>query len=90
MIERVLAAWKKIPADVIQNSCKKCAIFSRLDGSEDGHLMCIKHGPCKSPKLLVVPVQSEELYHSGCDMSEEDRAQEDVSHIIIDDDNNVV
>lgn len=52
--------------------------------------MCIKYGPYKNPKMLVVPFQSEEIDLFQRDMSEEDMAQEDVSHVIINEDDNIV
>ena len=46
MVEWVLEAWRSLPSEIIVKSFKVCALSSSLDGSEDGQLMCIKHGPC--------------------------------------------
>ena len=50
--------------------------------------MCIRHGPYESllPKLQAVCVHNKEIDPFECDITEEDMAQEDVSHLIIDDD----
>ena len=55
--------------------------------------MCIKHRPFKSSlllKLKVVLAQSKEIDLSRWDISGEDMSQEDVSHLIIDDDDDIV
>ena len=62
--------------------CKICALWSILDGSEDGDLICIS----LLPELQGVCVHNEELDPFECDITEEDMAQEDVLHLIIDDD----
>ena len=62
----------------------------KSNGSEDGDLMCSKHGPCKSTKQQVFPIESEEIDFFRCGISEEDIAQENVSHLMIDDDDNIV
>ena len=72
-IEWALAAWETFPAKGIQKLCKLWAISSSLDGSEEGNIMCMKHGPSESllPKLQAVPVQSEEIYPLECDILKE-------------------
>ena len=45
MIEWVLEAWKKLPADIIKKLFKVCTLSTSLDGTEDDQIMCIKHGP---------------------------------------------
>ena len=47
MIEWVLSVWKKLPRELIQKSFVSCALSTKLDGTEDGSIACIKHGPCQ-------------------------------------------
>ena len=86
MIEWVLEAWKKLPAEVIKRSCKVCALSSNLDGSEDDQITCIKHGPCQSllPRLQAFHLEEEEIDPFDTNVSEEEMAQEDVGHLILD------
>ena len=62
MIEWVLEARKKLPAEVIKKSFKVYALSSNLDGSEDDQITCIKHGPCQSllPRLQAFHQEEEE------------------------------
>ena len=50
--------------------------------------MCIKHGPCESllPKLQAVGTPRDEVDLFECSISEGDLAQEDISELILDDD----
>ena len=87
MIEWVLEARKKLPAEVIKKSFKVCALSSSLDGSEDDQITCIKHGPCQSllPRLQAFHQEEEETDPFECTtVSEEEMVQEDVAHLILD------
>ena len=87
MIEWVLEARKKLPAEVIKKSFKVCALSSNLDGSEDDQRTCIKHGPCQSllPRLQAFHQEEEEIDPFECTtVSEEEMAQEDLAHLILD------
>ena len=87
MTEWVLEARKKLPAEVIKKSFKVCALSSNLDGSEDDQITCIKHGPCQSllPRLQAFHQEEEETDPYECTtVSEEEIAQEDVTHLILD------
>ena len=89
MIEWVLEARKKLPAEVIKKSFKVCALSSNLDGSEDDQITCIKHGPCQSllPRLQAFHQEQEETDPFECTaVSEEEMAQEDFAHLILDED----
>ena len=89
MIEWVSEAWKKLPAEVIEKSFKVCALSSNLDGSEDDQVTYIKHGPCQSllPRLQAFHQEEEETDPFECTtVSEEERAQEDVAHLILHED----
>lgn len=61
-----------------------CVLSSNLDGSEDDQITCIKHGPCQSllPRLQAFHQEEEEC----TTVSEEEMAQEDVTHLILDED----
>ena len=50
------------------------------------------NGPCESflPKQQAVCIHSEEIDPFECEISEEDMAQEDVSHLIIDNDDEII
>ena len=54
--------------------------------------MCLKHRPCKNfmLKLQTVLVQSKEADPFDCNISEEDMALEDVSYLIIDDNDYII
>lgn len=89
MIAWVLEAWKKLPTEVIKKSFKVCTLSSNLDGPEDDQIMCIKHGLCQSllPRLQVFHQEEEETDPFKCTtVSEEEMAQEDVAHLILDED----
>ena len=64
MVELVLEAWKKLPTEIIVKSFKVCALSSRLDGSEDNEIVCIKHGQCES---LLTKLQASDLNHEEVD-----------------------
>ena len=88
MIEWVLEAWKKLPTDVITRSFKVCALSTNLDGSEDDQIVCIRHGPCQN---LLENLKVGQLDDVGSDpfdvgVSEEDMSEEDISELIIEDD----
>ena len=51
--------------------------------------MTNKHGPYNSPKLQVAFLESEEIDPLRCEISEEDMAQEDASHLIFDNDDSI-
>ena len=62
--------------EVIQKSFQVYALSCNLDGSEDGELMYIKHGPCQSllPRLQAVRLdKSEEMDLFEISVSEEIR-----------------
>ena len=87
MIEWVLEARKRLPAEVIKKSFKVCALSSNLDRSEDDQRTCIKHGPCQSllPRLQAFHQEEEEIDPFECTtVSEEEMAQEDLAHLILD------
>ena len=87
MIEWILEAWKRLPAEVIKKSFQLCALLSNLDGSEDDQITCIKHDPCQSlvTKLQAFYQEEEETDPFECTtVSEEEMAQEDVAHLILD------
>ena len=89
MIAWVLEAWKMLPTEVIKKSFKVCALLSNLDGSEDDQIPCIKHGPCQSllPILQAFHHEEEETDPFECTtVSKEEMAQEDVAHLILDED----
>ena len=48
IIEWVFEAEEKLPADMMKNSFRECALSVSLDGTEDDQIMCIKHGPCQN------------------------------------------
>ena len=88
MIEWVLEAWKKLPTDLITRSFKVCVLSTNLDGLEDDQIVCIKHGPCQN---LLKKLKVGQLDNVGSDpfdieVSEEDMCEEDISELIIDDD----
>ena len=94
MIDWVLVAWKKLPAEIIKRSFKICALSSSLNGSEDQDLMCIKLGPLESllPKLQALGNQRDEVDSFECMISEDNLAQEDSEElkIVDDDDDNII
>ena len=63
-------------------------VSSSLVGTEDKDLMCIKHGPCESllPKSQAVGTPRDEVNLFECSISEGDLALEDISELILDDD----
>ena len=54
--------------------------------------MCIKHGPCQSPlpRLQAFHFEEEEIDPFDSNVSEEDMAQEDIAHLIIDEDDETI
>ena len=50
------------------------------------------NGPCESllPKRQAVCVHNEEIDPSKCEISKEDMAQENVSHLIIDNNDDII
>ena len=89
MIEWVLEAWKKLPAEVMKKSFKVCTLLSNLDGSEDDQITCIKHGPCQSllTRSQAFDQDEEDTNPFECTtVSEGEMAQEDVAHLILDED----
>ena len=65
---------------------KVCALSSNLDGPDDDQIKCIEHGACQSllPKLQAFHQEEEETDSFECTtVSEEEMAQEDVTHFIL-------
>ena len=94
MVEWVLATWKKVPVEIIQKSFKVCALSCNLDGSEDEQLMCVKHESCQCllPRLqaAVNLEESEEVDPFEINVPGEDMAQEEVPHLVIGEDDDVL
>ena len=53
--------------------------------------MQVKNGACKSflPRLQPVRLQNVEINHFECDISEKNMTRDDVSHLIINDDDDI-
>ena len=85
MVEWVLEAWRSLPSEIIVKSFKVCALSSSLDGSEDGQLMCIKHGPCGDLLERLQCIREEEC-DSFENNAEEDIMLEDIAELAIDSD----
>ena len=83
MIEWMLEAWKKLPADIIKKSFKVCALSNSLDGAEDDQIMCIKHGPCQNllQKLQASQVDDEEFDPFDVERLEEDMMEEQIPYL---------
>ena len=65
---------KALPAELMHISIKTFALSLSLDGSEEGDLLFIKHGPCKSLsfKVQAARVQIKDMNSFECSISEED------------------
>ena len=85
MIEWVLSAWKKLPRELIQKSFVSCTLSTKLDGTEDGSISCIKHGPCQD---LLQRLQNyewnEENVNPFENIPDEDKEMEDIAELQID------
>ena len=76
----------------MQKSIKILALSSTLDRSEDGNLLCIKHRPHKSllSMLQAVRVKAKELDSFKCSITEEDMTQENISNLLINEDDGAI
>lgn len=83
MIEWLLEAWKKLPADIIKKLFKVCALSISLDGAEDDQMMYIKHRPCQNllQRLQASQLGDEEDDPFDAQISEEDMFKEQVPNI---------
>ena len=85
MIEWILSAWKKLPRELIQKSFVSCALSTKLDGTEDGSIACIKHEPCQD---LLQRLQNyewnEENVNPFENIPDEDKEMEDIAELQID------
>ena len=77
--------WKKLPRELIQKSFVSCALSTKLDGTEDGSIACIKHGPCQD---LLQHLQNyewnEENVNPFENIPDEDKEMEDIAELQID------
>ena len=84
-----IRSLEKLATEGIRKSFKVCALSSNLDGLEDDQITCIKHCPCQSllPRLQVFHREEKDTDSFECTtVSEEEMAQEDVAHLILDED----
>ncbi|KAH7724197.1 pogo transposable element with KRAB domain-like protein [Aphelenchoides avenae] len=67
-LQRVLDAWEAVKEDVIIRSFKACGISTKLDGSEDALIHCLKEGN-GMPDGVASLVQARQQAHAQ-DLSE--------------------
>ena len=84
MTEWAPSTWKKLPRELMQKSFVSCALSTKLDGTEDGSIACIKHGPCQD---LLKRLQNYEWDEDNVNIFEnipdEDKEMEDIGELHI-------
>ena len=71
---------------------KVCALSTSLDGTEDDKIMCIKHGPCQNfhQRLKASQLDNEEDEPFDAQILEEDMFDEQVPHLTLDEDGDIL